>query len=99
MGNLEAIYDKAREAGTAVVLLSGPPWRCYRNVPAASWARHEAVRARAGRGVSDGYVDLYALWGDGEACIRREYDAGDRLHPNAAGRRLLARHIAGMLSR
>lgn len=95
--NQQAIYNQAQATGTGVILLSEPPMRGYRRFPPAAVQRHDAVRAFAGGGVSDSYVDLYQLWGDRGGRLRAEYDAGDHLHPNVNGRQLLARQVAHVL--
>lgn len=92
----QAMYEaiKRYNSDTRIIVLLSPPRRSYgRWKPAwdtklaefAAWARRNPL--------VDAVVDPRSAMATGDGALKREYDAGDHLHPNAAGRRVMGREI------
>jgi len=96
-GHLQRIVRLARRGGANVVLFSEPPMQGYVGAlqrPDAL-ARSEASRRwvlRGGSGATS-VVDLHRVLGGGSSTILPQYDGGDHLHPNRAGRLAMARAV------
>lgn len=96
-GHVQELVARARAGGADVVLFTEPPLRGYRNPPQLeALQRSEASRmwVLSGSAGADFVVDLHQVLGRGRGVIAAEFDAGDGLHPNAAGRRRLAQAVA-----
>ena len=95
--NIQAIARAVRSAGATLVMLSEPPFGAYRNpLGPAALARSQASRrwVLSGRSGANYAIDLYQVLGGGSDRIRSDYNGGDGLHPNAAGRTALAQAVA-----
>ncbi len=94
--NLGAIVAQGRAAGAYVVLMTEPPLHAYRGANAAGVARSEASArwVRGGGARANRAVDLHRLLGDEGLRLKQEYDGGDGLHPNSAGRLAMAYAVA-----
>lgn len=90
LGNM---YAAAKAAGARVVAVPIMPWAGY--MPAARRARLTADTAAVNAWIQSAGVDVVPVASLGRnGSLRREYDAGDGLHLNAAGQRQLGALIA-----
>jgi len=94
--NLRSIVARGKTAGAFVVLMSEPPLRAYRGSNAAGIARSEASGrwTMGGGSRADRVVSLYQVLGGDDFSILSEYNGGDGLHPNSAGRVAMAQAVA-----
>lgn len=99
--NVDALSRTVRGAGADLVIFTEPPLRGY-----AGFSNREGAVARSEahrRWVMDGgarathVVDLHRVIGSGSGGIKPEFNAGDGLHPNRAGRIAMARAVAARI--
>jgi lysophospholipase L1-like esterase len=94
---LARMYEQARASGAYVVAVPVMPWGRYQRNRLGGWGGDATAAVNAwiwGAGVA--VADVRAL-GDGRGDLRREYDAGDGLHLNAAGQAALGDLIAAVI--
>lgn len=100
--NLVRLSAAVRASGADLVIFTEPPLRSYRRAGDVSLGieRSEANRrwVMGGGARARHVVDLHRVLGDGRGGIKREFDGGDGLHPNRAGRVAMARAVAGRIA-
>ena len=96
--HVDALSRIVRGAGADLVIFTEPPLRGYRGFRERPGAivRSEAHRrwVLGGNAGARHIVDLHRVLGDGRGGIRSDFDGGDGLHPNRAGREAMAQAVA-----
>ena len=95
--NVDALSRIVRGAGADLVIFSEPPLRGYRGFrdrpDALTRSAEHRVWVLRGGSKARYVIDLHRVIGDYTGRIREEFDAGDGLHPNRAGRVAMAREV------
>ncbi len=91
--NLGYIYSQAKAKGMKVAAIPILPWGCYYTSDGNKVAQTKEINAwiEANNDV-DYFIDVYALFSDGNDCLKEEYSL-DTIHVNRAGHDKLAEII------